>query len=147
MQKNWQHFVSCCLVAQSYLTVCNPMNCSTPGFPVLHHLLEFFQSHVHWICDAIRLSDPVSPFFSCPQPFPASGLFQWIGSWHQVAKVLELLHQSFQWIFRVDFMIWFPCCPTGSQESFPTPLFESICGIQPSLWSNSHICTRLLEKL
>ena len=41
------HFGKSCLVSQSCLTLCNPMNCSTPGFPVLHHLLEFAQTHVH----------------------------------------------------------------------------------------------------
>ena len=56
----------------------------------------------------------------------------WVGSSHQMAKVLELQlqHQSFQWIFRVDFLqdwlVWSPCCPRDSQESSPAPQFESI---------------------
>ena len=51
----------CCLVAQSCPTLCYPMDCSTPGFPVLHHLPEFAQTHVHWVRDAIQLSQPLSP--------------------------------------------------------------------------------------
>ena len=51
------------------------MDCSTPGFPVLHYLPEFAQTHVHWVGDAIQPSHPVFPFSSCPQSFPASGSF------------------------------------------------------------------------
>ena len=60
---------------------------------------------LNWWCHP-TISSSVAPFSSCPQPFPASGLFQWIGSSHQVAKVweLQLQHQSFQWVFRVDFL-------------------------------------------
>ena len=80
----------CCSGAQSYMTICNPMNCSTSGFPVLHHLLEFAQTHVSWISDAIQPSHPLSP----PSPPSLSlsqhqGLFQWVSSLHQVTKVLE----------------------------------------------------------
>ena len=56
-------------------TLRNPMTCSTPGFPVLHHLPEFAQVHVHWIGDAIQPSHPVIPFSLCLQSFPASGPF------------------------------------------------------------------------
>ena len=51
------------------------MDCSRPGFPVLHYLLEFAQTHVPWVGDAIQLSHPVTPFSSCPQSFPASRSF------------------------------------------------------------------------
>ena len=66
----------CCLVAKSHLTLCNPMDCSKPGFPVLHCLPEFAQTHVHWVSDAIQPSHLLlipSPF--CLQSFPASGSF------------------------------------------------------------------------
>ena len=108
------------------------MDCSMPGFPVLHSLLEFAQTHISWIGDAIQPSHPLSP------PSPAinlsqhQGLFQWVSSSQQVAKVLELQlqHQSFQWIFRVDFLcdwlVWSPCSPRDSQESSPAPQFETI---------------------
>ena len=68
-------FCCCCLVTKSCLTLCDPMDCSTPGFPVLPCLLEFAQTHVHWVGDAIQLSYPLLPFSSCSQSFPASGSF------------------------------------------------------------------------
>ena len=92
---------------QSCLILCDPVNCSTPGFPVHHQLLELAQTHVHWVGDAIQpsrsLSSPSPPAFNLSQH---QGLFKWISSFHQVAKVLELQlqHQSFQWIFRTDFL-------------------------------------------
>ena len=97
----------CCSVAQSCPTLWDPMDCSTPGFPVLHHLLELAQNHVHWVSDAIQPSHPLLPpslsAFSLSQH---QGLFQWVSSSYQVTKVLEfqLQHQSFQWIFRTDFL-------------------------------------------
>ena len=94
------------IVAQSCPTLCDPMDCSMPCFPVLHYLPEFAQTHVHWINDAIQWSHPLSspsPAFNLPQH---QGLFQWVSSLYQVAKVLEvqLQHQSFQWIIQG----WFP---------------------------------------
>ena len=62
-------------VAQSCPTLCDPMNCSTPGLPVHHKLPEFTQTHVHRVGDAIQPSHPVIPFSSCPQSLPASGFF------------------------------------------------------------------------
>ena len=77
-------------VARLCLTLCNPMNCSTPGFPGLHRLLEFAQTHVHWVSDAIQLSHPLlSPSPPALNLSQHQGLFQWVGSLHQVAKVLE----------------------------------------------------------
>ena len=85
--------------------------CSTPGFPVLHHLLEFAQAHVHWISDAIQTSHSLSSPSPAVSLFHQQGLFQWVNSLHQVATVLELQlwHQSFQWIFglisfRIDWL-------------------------------------------
>ena len=64
-------------VAQSCLSLWEPMSCSAPGFPVHHELPEFTQTHVHWVGDAIQPSHHLSfPFSSCPQSFPASGSFQ-----------------------------------------------------------------------
>ena len=94
-------------VAQSCLTLCNPMDCSTPGFPVHHHLLELAQTHVNWVGDANQLSHPLlSPSPSAFNLSQNQGLFQWVSSSHQAAKVLEfqLQNQSFQWIFRTDFL-------------------------------------------
>ena len=94
-------------VAQSCPTLCNPMNCSTPGLPVHYQLPEFTQTHVHWVSDAIQPSHPLSS----PSPHVLNlsqhqGLFKWVSSSHQVAKGLEfqLQHQSFQWTPRTDLL-------------------------------------------
>ena len=90
-------------VAQSCPTLCNPMNCSTPGLSVHHQLLESTQTHVHQISDAIQPSHPLSsPSSTAPNPSQHQGIFQWVSSSHQVAKILEfqLQHQSFQWTPR-----------------------------------------------
>ena len=101
---------------------CNSMNHST-GFPVLHNLSELAKTHVHWVSDTIQPSHPLP--YSSPSALNLSqhqGLFQWVNSSHQMAKVLELRlqHQSFWWIFRVDFLYdWLdgsPCCPRDSQD-------------------------------
>ena len=119
-------------VVQSCPTLCDLMDCSTSGFLVHHQLLELTQTHVHRVGDTIQPSHPLS------SPYPAfnlshhQSLFQWVSSSHQVAKVLEfqLQHQSFQWIFRTNFLqnwlIWSLCSPRNSQESSLTPQFKSI---------------------
>ena len=92
-------------VAQSCPTLCDPMNCSTPGLPVHYQLPEFTQTHVHWVSDAIQPSHPLSsPSPPAPNPSQHQGLFQWVSSLHQMARVLEFQfqHQSFQWILRTD---------------------------------------------
>ena len=99
-------------VAQSCSTLCNPMDCSMPGFPVYHQLPELAQTHVHQANDAIQLSHPLSS--PSPSAFNLSqyqGLFQWVSSSHQVARVLEfqLQHQSFSEYsrlisFRMDWL-------------------------------------------
>ena len=119
--------------AQSCLTLCNPMDCSTPGFPVHHQLPELIQTHVHRVGDAIQPSHPLSslslPAFNLSHH---QGLFKWVSSLHQVAKVLafQLQHQSFQLLFRTDFLwdwlVGSSCCPRDSQESSPTPQSKSI---------------------
>ena len=94
-------------VAQSCPTLCNPMNCSTPRLPVHHQLPEFTQIHVHRVSDAIQPSHPLSsPSPPAPNPSQHQGLFQWVNSLHEVAKVLEcqLQHQSFQWTPRTDLL-------------------------------------------
>ena len=111
------------------LILCDRMDCSTPGFPVLHHLPEFAQIHVHWVSDAIQPSHAlVVPFSSCLQPFSASQsltVSQFFASGGQgigasTSVLLTNIHD------------WFPLeltgliTPRNSQESFPTPYFESI---------------------
>ena len=67
---------NCCSVTQLCLTLCDPMDCSMPGFPVLHHFPELAQTQVHWFGDAPTISSSVVPFSSCLQSFPTSGSFQ-----------------------------------------------------------------------
>ena len=93
------HRVKFSSVAQSCLTLCNPMNRSTPGLPVHHQLPEFTQTHVHRVSDAIQPSHPLSsPSLPAPNPSQHQSLFQWVNSSHEVAKVLEfqLQHNSLQ---------------------------------------------------
>ena len=93
-------------VAQSCLILCDSMNCSTPGIPVHYQLPELAQTHVHQVSDTIQPSHPLSSPSSTFSLSQQQGLFQWVSSSHQVARVLEfqLQHQSFQWIFRIDFL-------------------------------------------
>ena len=105
-------------VTQSCPTLCNPMNRNTPGLPVHHQLPKFTQTHVHRVGDDTKPSHPLSspspPALSLSQH---QGLFKWVRSLHQVAKVLEfqLQHQSFQWIPRTDLLqdglVGSPCSP------------------------------------
>ena len=77
-------------VAQSCPSLCDPMNHSMPGLPVHHQLPEFTQTHVHWVGDAIQPSHPLlSPSPPAPNPSQHQGLFQWVNSSHEAAKVLE----------------------------------------------------------
>ena len=94
------------------------------------HFPELVQTHINWVSDAIQPSHPLSspsPTFNLSQH---QGLFQRVSSSHQVAKVLEFQHQSFQWVFRIDFLldwlVWPICSPRNSQESSPTPQSKSI---------------------
>ena len=95
------YVLPCCSVTKLCPPICHPMDCSMPGFPVLHCLPELAQTHVHWVSDAIQPSHSLSP----PSLFAFNfsqhqGLFQWVSFSHQVAQVLELQlqHPSFQWI-------------------------------------------------
>jgi len=135
-------------------TLWDPMDCSTSGYSVLHHLLELAQTHAHRVGDAIQPSNPL------PAPSPPAlnlsqhhGLFQWVSSLHQVAKVLELQlqYQCLQWIFRADFLSidWFDLLVVqGTLKSLlqhcSSKAWVPQCSV--SLWSSSHIHTWLLEK-
>ena len=110
------------------------MDCSMPGFPVHHQPPELAQTHVHWVSDDIQPSHPLSspsPTFNLSQH---QGFFQWVSSLHQEAKVLglrlQLQHQSFQWMFRTNFLedwlIGYPWSPRDSQESSLTSQLKRI---------------------
>ena len=137
-------------VAQSCPTLCNPMDSSTPGFPVHHQLPELAQTHVHWAEDAI--SSSVTPFSPCPQSFPASGSFS-------VSQLFTSGSQSIgasASVLPKNIQCWFPLGLTGlisllSKEllrvfSSNTVRKHQFFSTQPSLWSNSQNCTWLLEK-
>ena len=120
-------------VSKSCPTLCDPMNRSMPGLPVHHQLLEFTQTHVHRVSDAIQPSHPLSsPSPPAPSPSQHQSLFQWVSSSHEVAKVLEfqLKHHSFQRNPRADLLqnglVGSACSPRDSQESSTTPQFKSI---------------------
>ena len=136
------------------MTLCDPMDYSMPGTSVLLYLPEFAQIRVHWLGDAIQpsplLSSPSPPVFNLSQH---QGLFQWVGSPHQVAKVLELQLQSTS-VLPINIQGWFPLGLTGLTllskglsrvSSNPTVRKHQFFGAQP-LRSNSHIHTWLLEK-
>ena len=121
----------CCSATQLCPTPCSHgLQHARPPCP--YHLPGLAQTHVQWVSEIIQPSHPLlypSPAFNLSQH---QGLFKWVSSSHQVAKVLEfqLQHQAFQWVLRVDFLwnwlVWSPCCLRYSQESSQTPQFKSI---------------------
>ena len=136
-------------VTQSCPTLHDPMNCSMPGLPVHHQLLEFTQTHVHQVSDAIQPFHSLSsPFPPAPNPSQHQSLFQWVNSSHEVVKVLEFQfqHHSLQRNPRADLfqngLVGSLCSPRDSQESSPTPQFKSINSLalsvlhSPTLTSN-----------
>ena len=146
-------FLQFCSVPQLYLTLCDPMDCSMPRFPVHHQLLELIQTDVHQFSDAIQPSHPLSSPF--PPAFNLSqhqGLYQWVGSSHKVAKVLGVSTS----VSVLPNKGWFPLWLTdlislqsmGLSKVFSSTTVQKyqFFGAQPSLWSNSHICTWLLGK-
>ena len=110
------------LVSQLCLNLCNPMDCSMPGLPVHYQLLQLDQTHVHQISDAMQPTHPLlSPSALVFNLSQHQGLFQWVSFSHEVVKVLELQHQSFQRVFRTaflfDWLVGSPWSPRDSQES------------------------------
>ena len=110
---DWVHWeshgspVPCLLFSRSVVSVSlQPHGLKHAGSPVLHYLPKFAQIRVHWIGDAIQPSHPLSPVSPALNLSQHQSLSQWVSSSHWVARVLEfeLQHQSFQWIFRVDFL-------------------------------------------
>ena len=139
---------TCYVVAQSCRTLCEPMNCSTPGFPVLYYLLEFAQTHASWVSDASSL---VSPFSSYPQSFPESGSFPMSRLFTSGGQSIGISVSAS--VLLMNIQGWFPFRLTCLISSLSKEVFSNTTvqkhqffGAQPSLWSNSHICTWLLEK-
>ena len=140
----------CCSFTKSCLTLWNPINCSVPGFPVLHYLPEFAQTLVHWVSDAIQPSlFSVTPFFSCPQSFPSSGSFPmswlftsgcqhyWSLSFNHSSSNEYSMLISFK-TGQFDFLAVQGTLKSLLQHHSSKSSFFSA---QPSLWSTSHIHT------
>ena len=99
-------------VAQSCPTLCKPMDCSTPDFPVHHQLAELTQTHVHWVSDAIQPSQPLSsPFSSCLQSCPASGSFQMSHFFTSGGQNIGVSASAS--VLPMDIQDWFPLGSTG----------------------------------
>ena len=147
-----QYFVCLFLAGKLCRTICDPMDCSMPGL-VHHQLPEITQTHVHWVGDAIQPFHPVIPFSFHLQSFPASGIFKWVSSSHKVesigaialASVLSMNIQSW-FLLGLTSLIFLQSKGLSSVFSSSTIRRHQFFGAQPSLWSNSHICTWLLEK-
>ena len=145
-------FVVCCSLAQLCLTLCDPMDCTMPGFLVLHYPSEFAQTHVHWVGNAIQPSHPfVAPFSSGLHSFPASESFS-------VSQLLTSGGQSIGALasnIPVNIQGWVPLGLTGLISflfkglsrfvSSTTVWKQQFFGAQPSLLTSSHISTWLLE--
>ena len=154
-QQIWNLSIQFSSVAQSCPTLCDPMNFSTPGLPVHHQLPQFTQTHVHRVGNAIQPSYPLSsPSPPAPSPSQHQGLFQWVNSLHEVAKVLgfQLQHQSFQWTPRTASPLgwtgWIFLQSRGISRVFSNTTVQKhqFFGSQLSSQSNSHIHTWPLEK-
>ena len=141
-----------CSVAQSCLTLCNAMDCSMPGFPVHHQFLELTQTHVHQVGNAIQPSHPLSSPSSAFNLSQHQGLFQWVSSSHQVAKIgvsasASVLPMNIQDWFPLGWTGWISLLSRGLSRVFSnTTVQKHQFFSAKSLWSNSHICTWLLEK-
>ena len=142
------------LFSRSFMTLWGPMDCSTPGFSVLHYFLEFAQTHVHWVGNAIQPSHPVTPFSFCLQSFPVSGSFPM--GWLFTSGGQSIGASAASSVLPMNIQSWFPLGLTDLISLLSKGLLKAISNtivqkhqlfsIQPSLWSNSHIHTWLLEK-
>jgi len=147
-------YCCCCSVVPSCPTLCDPMDCSMPGFCVLHYLLEFAQTHIYLVNDVIQsfhpLLSPSPPALNLSQH---QGLFQWVSSSHRMAKYWSFsfsISPSNEYSGLISFRVgWFALLAVqGTLKSLlqhPVQKHQFF-GTQPSLRSNSHTCTWLLEK-
>ena len=135
----------------SHVLLCDPMDCSTPGFTDLHHLLEFAQTYVHWFSDVIQPSHPLSspsPTFNLSQLFLMSQLFASRGQSIGTSASASVLPMNTQGWFPLEWTDWISLQSKGLSRVFSntTTLKHHFFNAQLSLWSNSHIPTWLLEK-
>ena len=135
--------------SQSCLTLCQHRDCHTPGFPVLHHLPEFAQTHIHWVSDAIQPSHPLlSPSLPVFNLCQNQGLFRWVGQSIGASASASVLPMNIQDWSPLGWTGWISLQSKALSRVFPntTVLKHQFFSTQPSLWSNSHIHTWLLEK-
>ena len=124
---------TCCSVTQSCPTLCDPMDCSMPSFPVLHYLLELAQTLVHWVGDAIQPSHPCHPLLLLPSIFPSLRVFSnetallimWPKYWSFSFSISSSNDYSGLISFR-NGLVWSPCSPKDTLESSPKPQHKSI---------------------
>ena len=144
----------CCSVTKLCPTLCNHMDSSVPGLPVLHHLLQFAQIHIQWVGDAIQASSSVSfSFFSRPQSFPASGSFTMsqffaLGSQSIGASAsASVLPMNIQGWFPLELTVLITLQSKELSRVFSSTITwnNQLVAAQPSSWSNSHMSTRLHE--
>ena len=141
-------------VAQSCPTLCDPINCSTPGLPIHHQLPEFTQTHIHRVSDAIQPSHPLSsPSPPAPNPsqhqsFPMSQLFAWGGQSTGVSALASFLLKKSQGLSPSEWTDWISLQSKGLSRVFANTTVQKhqFFGAQLSSQSNSHIHTWLLEK-
>ena len=141
--------VESCYVAQSRLTLCNHMDCSTPGFPVLYQLWELARTHVHWVSDAIQ---PFHCSLLLPSIFPSIRVFsnesalwvRWLKYWSFSFSICP--SNEYSGLFLLGWTDWISLQSKGLSRVFSNTTVQKhqFFGIQPSLWSNSHIQTWLL---
>ena len=124
-----QMICCCCSVAKPCPTHCDPMNCSMPGFPVLHYVPQFAENHAHWVSDAIQPSHPLSsPSLPALNLSQHQGLFQQVRPSHQVAKVLKLQLQQDPTKDLIKYKCQpVPTCFFGQEDKIlAKPLFDSL---------------------
>ena len=135
------HEWDCCLVSRLYLTLWDPINCSNPGFPVLHNLLEFAQTHVHWVGEChSTISSSVSPFYSCSQSFLVSRSFPMSWLFSSVGQSIEASASAS--VLPVNIQGWFPLWLTGLislQSKRPSRVFYST-----TVWKHRFFITKPL---
>ena len=153
-QKQYRNKFSIVVQLLSPTGLCNHMDCSMPGFPILHYLLEFAQTHVHWVGDALQPSHPLSPPSLQFPPFPASGsfpmsqLFAWGGQTIEVSTSASVLPINTQDWSPLGWTGWISLQSKGLARVFSSTTVwkHQFFGAQLSSQSNSHIHTWPLEK-
>ena len=135
------------------ICLCNPKDCNTPGFPVLHYLPEFAKTHVHWVDDAIQPTHPLLPTSPpCPQSFPESGSFPvrqlFTSGGQSVGALASVLPMNIQDWSALGSAGLISLQSKGLSKVFSSTTIQKhqFFRAQPSLWPNAHICIWLLEK-